>query len=90
MFILCLISSPMSFEFVTVTPRYLNFSTFSNDKLHCIFLQDKIQAGAKSDVHGVLGHKGHSPRRLPGQGETVNTERYCETLQKLRPVIQNN
>ena len=32
MFIRRLISSRMSFVFVTVTPRYLNFSTISNDK----------------------------------------------------------
>ena len=31
-FISSLISSRMSFVFVTVTPRYLNFSTFSNNK----------------------------------------------------------
>ena len=32
MFILHLISSSMAFVFVTITPRYLNFSTLSKDK----------------------------------------------------------
>ena len=60
----------------------------------CIYLQHEIQAdfvGAKCDVHGVLGQMEHSPCRLPGRsrGEMANAERYCETLQKLRRVIQN-
>ena len=33
---------------------------------------------------------GQSPRRLPDQRWAVNDERYCETLHKLRRVIQNS
>ena len=55
MFILRLISSCMSFVFVTVTPRYLNFSTFSNDKLSMIEIKIPGPAGNRTRAAGLEG-----------------------------------
>ena len=59
-----------------------------------ISLQDEIKAdfvGAESDGHGVLGQTGYYPRHADflTRGGTENAERYCETQQKFRRVIQN-
>ncbi|KAJ4435135.1 hypothetical protein ANN_23711 [Periplaneta americana] len=54
--------------------------------------QDEIQTdtvGTESDVHGVLGRKGILLIDFLPRGETVNADRYCETLRKLRRAIQN-
>ena len=52
---------------------------------HCKTKYKQTFVGTESDVHGVLGQTVFD---FLTRGETVNTERYCETLQELRMTVQ--
>jgi hypothetical protein len=59
---------------------------------HIIADKEKIQTdhfNLQDPVHSVLGQKNVLLVEFVPQGSTINTGVYCNTLKKLRRVIQN-